>query len=142
MARKEQEPVETPISSMIDVVFLLLIFFVVTQKEYKPESHLTVMLPAPSLSSSDEPPPPQFELVIEANGRYIWSPGTPGGPISYEDLCSRVKTLTSNPQNCGPKGPMIFIKVSRKAQSKHVIRALDVFNQGLGMKNMSLTAFD
>ena len=53
MARKksniDEKAAEVPLSSMIDVVFLLLIYFILTQKPVIEDVHLQVDLPAPEL---------------------------------------------------------------------------------------------
>ena len=57
MARKETTKLNPPpdasfpLSSMIDVVFLLLIFFLVTQKPITEEVMINVELPAPDMST-------------------------------------------------------------------------------------------
>lgn len=57
MARKETTKLNPPpdaafpLSSMIDVVFLLLIFFIVTQKPITEEVMINVELPAPDMST-------------------------------------------------------------------------------------------
>lgn len=60
MARKhtniDEKAAEVPLSSMIDVVFLLLIYFILTQKPVVEDVHLQVDLPAPGAPSSGEPP--------------------------------------------------------------------------------------
>ncbi|NCU27823.1 biopolymer transporter ExbD, partial [Candidatus Nomurabacteria bacterium] len=38
---------EVPLSAMIDVVFLLLIYFIVSQKPIVEDTHLAIDLPAP-----------------------------------------------------------------------------------------------
>lgn len=58
MARKRRkfEEAQVPLASMIDVVFLLLIYFIVTQKEIVEETLLAADLPAPGSSRPDKPP--------------------------------------------------------------------------------------
>ena len=56
MARKQTKlnpppDASFPLSSMIDVVFLLLIFFLVTQKPITEEVMINVELPAPDMST-------------------------------------------------------------------------------------------
>lgn len=46
---------EMPLSAMIDVVFQLLIYFVVTQKPVIEDTFLTVDLPAPGGKAKDKP---------------------------------------------------------------------------------------
>ena len=52
--RRVQEQAEVPMSSMIDVVFLLLIYFIITQKEQISEAHLAVNLPTPSVAEKQD----------------------------------------------------------------------------------------
>ncbi len=63
MARKKVQidnsvSAAVPLSAMIDVVFLLLIYFIMTQKPVVEDIYLQLNLPAPNpaTSSSDEPP--------------------------------------------------------------------------------------
>ncbi len=46
--KKTVDKVEVPMSAMIDIVFLLLVFFIATFKENLVEAHLAVNMPAPS----------------------------------------------------------------------------------------------
>jgi len=59
MARRskkiEHNDADVPISAMIDVVFLLLIYFIVTQKPIIENTLLTVDLPAPGGKPKDKP---------------------------------------------------------------------------------------
>ena len=61
MARKKRERIkveeaEIPMSSMIDVVFLLLIYFIVTQKPIIEETLLSCDLPTPGGAPPGKPP--------------------------------------------------------------------------------------
>ena len=60
MGKKRQRIVideaEIPMSAMIDVVFLLLIYFIVTQKPIIEETLLSCDLPAPGGAPPDKPP--------------------------------------------------------------------------------------
>ena len=61
MAKKERKRIElddaeTPMSSMIDVVFLLLIYFIVTQKPIIDETLLSCDLPTPGGKPPKNPP--------------------------------------------------------------------------------------
>ncbi len=81
MARRksniDEKAAEVPLSSMIDVVFLLLIYFILTQKPVVEDVHLNVDLPAPGAPSKGEPP---MLLTIDVmklpqydNGDKIWA---------------------------------------------------------------------
>ena len=58
-----------PLSSMIDVVFLLLIYFIFTQKEVVEDVHLQLNLPAPQSASSNEEPPPMLRIDVFENAK-------------------------------------------------------------------------
>jgi biopolymer transport protein ExbD len=57
MAKKKRkiEEAQVPLSSMIDVVFLLLIYFIVTQKEIVEDTYLAADLPTPGGAKPDKP---------------------------------------------------------------------------------------
>ena len=57
--RRGNDSADVPMSAMIDVVFLLLIYFIVTYKEEIPEAHLAINLPQPTPPPKiiKEPPP-------------------------------------------------------------------------------------
>ncbi len=104
---------EVPLSSMIDIVFLLLIFFVVTQKPIIEETLLGVDLPSPKPIVTPPPPPPPFfsidvnkqsdDLVRDLDVYYV-----NGMRWNFEDLSLQLKkTGQTNPDqtiiiNCGP----------------------------------------
>jgi biopolymer transport protein ExbD len=54
-SRRKIEEAQVPLSSMIDVVFLLLIYFIVTQKEIIEDTYLGADLPTPGASKPDKP---------------------------------------------------------------------------------------
>lgn len=63
--RSDADEAEVPLSSMIDVVFLLLIFFIVTHKEIVEEALLACDLPAPDAAAkSDSEPPVLFTIDV------------------------------------------------------------------------------
>lgn len=65
MNRKSRkfESAQVPISSMIDVVFLLLIYFIVTQKEIIAETYLLTDLPS-GVPSDPRPPSSLFTIDV------------------------------------------------------------------------------
>ena len=64
MRKKNIETLAVPMSSMIDVVFQLLIYFIVTQREEVTEAHLAVNLPAPGAAKASENKPKMLELEV------------------------------------------------------------------------------
>ncbi len=67
--RKPRENVEINLASLIDVVFILLLFFVVTTT-FDARSTLQVELPTASQQPSNEPPR-SLSVLINAEGRYF-----------------------------------------------------------------------
>jgi biopolymer transport protein ExbD len=127
MARKKRssnkpQEAEVPMSSMIDVVFLLLIYFIVTQKPIVEETLLGVNLPAPGTSKKTSQPVQLFTIDVmylpgkEAQDIYHLN----GRPWYFNDLkATLIETAKTDPDmtviiNCGPN-----------AVHKKLIRLLD-----------------
>ena len=58
-----------PLSGMIDVVFLLLIFFLVTQKPLTEEVMINVELPAPDMSNPSAAPLIPVTIDVDKDSR-------------------------------------------------------------------------
>jgi len=138
MARKRKKfssgsEAEVPLSSMIDVVFLLLIYFIVTQKPIVEDTLLGVNLPAPGGAPKDKPvqlftvdvmqlPGEDSDNVYHMNGR----------PLFFNDLrTTLIETAKIDPDitiiiNCGPNPP-----------HKKLIKLLDTCNQA-GLTSLNI----
>ena len=66
--RRQEEP-GVNLTSLIDVVFLLLIFFMVSTSFIK-ESEITLQLPQAEQTPLDAPPPKALEVLVTADDRY------------------------------------------------------------------------
>ncbi len=66
--RREEEEVEIPMGPMIDMVFLLLVFFMVTAKPIKQESDIALSLPGTASQDAAVELPDEQELVIDEQG--------------------------------------------------------------------------
>ena len=64
-----EEKIELQMTPMIDIVFQLLIFFIMTFKIVLPEGDFNIRMPLPSDQPTDAPPPdaPLLNLRIRAN---------------------------------------------------------------------------
>jgi biopolymer transport protein ExbD len=60
----ESSKIDPPMAAMIDIVFLLLIYFIATFKENKVEAHLAINMPSPSKTRAEDKPPTLFEVYI------------------------------------------------------------------------------
>lgn len=121
MARKKRvidsEAAEPPMSSMIDVVFLLLIYFVVTQKEIIPEAHLAVNLPGPPTKEQqkDEKPPTVIDVRVLSNEYQFMNI-----PIKLSTLREKLEQFGSD-----DSGYTVVIKTDVYAKNERLVNVLD-----------------
>lgn len=67
--KSETPPADLPMTPMIDVVFQLLIYFLVTIKPIDVIAHLDVFRPAPDPNAKkDEPPPKLIQIAVFEDG--------------------------------------------------------------------------
>jgi biopolymer transport protein ExbD len=128
--RQAGEEVSVNLTPLIDVVFLLLIFFMVSTTFTK-ESHLEIDLP----QSSGEPAKntvKEIEVVINAKGEYSVN-DRPLVNNQEVTLKKAVQTLS----NGDTKLPFI-ITADAKTAHEHVVRVMDVAGQ-IGFVQLSIT---
>ena len=128
--RQKLEEVSVNLTPLIDVVFLLLIFFMVSTTFTK-ESRLTLELP----EASGEPAPREqqaLEIVVDAQGQYtvndltVVSPNLKGLMAAIEEIVAQDRSLP------------VVITADAKASHQAVITAMDAAGQ-LGFSALSLT---
>jgi len=130
-SRQRSQEVGVDLTPLIDVVFLLLIFFMVSTT-FTRESHMQVELP----EASGEPASPaevkQIDVVINAQGQYVLND----------------KALVNNPRETLERGvnelaegdtklPFI-ITADGRTPHEYVVRAMDVAGR-LGFSKLSIT---
>jgi len=139
MAKKRRKmgmpEAETPIAAMIDVVFLLLMYFIVTQEEVIEDTFLQVNLPGgvPPIDFTKEPPPPPLKIDVmklrENSDEYYHINGV---PFHINDLREYLRTVAENNEkttviiNCGPN-----------ARHRKLITLLDMCNE-FGLTKINL----
>ena len=69
--RRDYETVEMQMGPMIDMVFLLLVFFMVTAKPIKPESDIGLSLPGTVSQEESLDIPDEQRIQILADGRIV-----------------------------------------------------------------------
>ncbi|OPZ27330.1 MAG: Biopolymer transport protein ExbD/TolR [Lentisphaerae bacterium ADurb.BinA184] len=122
------EALSVPMSPMIDVVFQLLIYFIVTYKEDVPEAHLAVNVPAPSPPTQvQEVPPPLLEIEVHP-GEYRLR----GRVLSLATIQSTLEQLAATDEEL-----TVIIKANQRAKTRSLIRILDVC-KGVGLKNLNV----
>ena len=124
----EDEP-EVNLTPLIDVVFLLLIFFMVSTT-FEQQSRIQIELPeatATPAETEDE----SLEIVIDAQGRYFIG--------EQQVVNSEVKTLKSAISKAveGRESVTVIIRSDASTPYQAVITALDATSQ-LGLTQISL----
>ena len=121
MARKEQENPQLDMTPMIDVVFELIIFFVVTIQQEDIYSKLNANRPAPSASSSSSESDTTVTIEIgrgrDANGVLVYNKREVGRPELDRNLREVARTSTKTP---------IVIKCTEDSPHKALVDALDI----------------
>lgn len=125
----KKEELDVNITPLIDVVFLLLIFFMVSTT-FKHENEITINLPE---STSKSPPKEQnvVEIAIDAKGTYYID--------KRQVVNTDLKTVKRALQKIAGdrKEPIILISADAQTPHQSVIIAMDAARQ-LGFVNMSI----
>jgi biopolymer transport protein ExbD len=128
--RQTGQDVSVDLTPLIDVVFLLLIFFMVSTTFTK-ESHLEIDLP----QASGEPAKPsvkEIEVIINAKGDYSVNDRS---LVNNQE--STLKKAIQKLSDGDIKIPFI-ITADAKTSHEHVVRVMDVAGQ-LGFVQLSIT---
>ncbi|MBB3046304.1 biopolymer transport protein ExbD [Litorivivens lipolytica] len=128
--RQKLEEVSVNLTPLIDVVFLLLIFFMVSTTFTK-ESRLTLELP----EASGDPAPQEMvplEVIVDAQGQYMVNKLTVVTP-NLKGLKAAIAEVSD-----GDTTQPVVITADAKAPHQSVIRAMDAAGQ-LGFTSLSLT---
>ncbi|MBX2824936.1 MAG: biopolymer transporter ExbD [Gammaproteobacteria bacterium] len=127
--KKPREDVDLNLTPLIDVVFLLLIFFMVSTT-FQKESEITVQLPSATQAPVDLPPE-QLEVVINAVGRFYLN----DQELVKSDSPSLQAALSA--LSGGRRDIPLTIRADAKTPHQHVVTAMDAAAQ-LGMLKMSI----
>jgi biopolymer transport protein ExbD len=133
--RKQRENVDINLVSLIDVVFVLLLFFVVTTT-FTRETQLRVELPeAVSGASADDQPAKQVDITINAEG--VFSVNNRVLPKS--DLATVMDALQK--ESNGDTNLPLSISADGKTQHQSVITAMDAAGK-LGFSHLRMTTVE
>ncbi len=131
--RNKRPPLEINLTPMIDVVFLLLIFFMVTTT-FTRETGLNIDLPE-AKGQQTKKNNQSITLLIDAKGQYFISTEDDNrGKLVDLKKISLKKELTHAMGN-HPETPFI-ISADNKTPHKFVIKALDIASQ-VGFKHIA-----
>ncbi|MDG1580454.1 biopolymer transporter ExbD [Pseudomonas sp. GOM6] len=133
--RKPRENVEINLASLIDVVFILLLFFVVTTT-FTRETQLKVDLPeAASGSPPEETQLKQLEVLIGADGSYSLN----GQALMNNDLAGLMAALGK--ESGGDNSLPLVISADAKTPHQAVITAMDAAGK-LGFAHLRITTVE
>ncbi|MCO4812259.1 MAG: biopolymer transporter ExbD [Gammaproteobacteria bacterium] len=127
--RQRTQP-EVNLTSLIDVVLLLLIFFMVSTSFVK-QSQITIRLPEAESTAIVEEVPEQIDIMITATGMYLVN--------GRELINNRAETIRNALQKTSGGNNNLPLTISADANAKHqdVITAMDVAGR-LGFTQISI----
>ena len=132
MARKKQEDPKAEMTPMIDVVFQLMIFFIVTIKQEDIFSKLNANRPAPNSSLSDSVEnDTQIKIDIGPAGMVFNGRG-----VSLKELDSHLKRLSASSTQS-----IVLIRCAANSPHGFLVRVLDTCNK-YKMYNLSIFSMD
>lgn len=127
--RAKAEP-EVNLTSLIDVVLLLLIFFMVSTSFVK-QSQISIRLPAADSAAIVEEAPDQLDIMITETGTYLVN--------GRELINSRPETIRNALQKLSGGNTSLPLTISADANARHqfVVTAMDVAGK-LGFVKISI----
>jgi len=131
--RPRTEP-EVNLTSLIDVVLLLLIFFMVSTSFVK-QSQISISLPEADSVAIVEEVPEQIDIMITETGTFLVN--------GRELINSRVETIRNALQKVSGGDNTLPLTISADASARHqdVVTAMDVAGR-LGFARISIATID
>lgn len=115
--RRAPEQLELNITPLIDVVFLLLIFFMVATS-FSRESHIAINLPKASATNLSLPDN-RIQIKVSSRGDYFVN----GKPLVNRQLNTLMQAMESFSE--GDHKRLILISADRKAPHEAVVAVMD-----------------
>ncbi|GLQ31615.1 ExbD/TolR family protein [Litoribrevibacter albus] len=128
---KKREDVSVDLTPLIDVVFLLLIFFMVSTTFTK-ETHLEIDLPESSAEAEMSEQVELIEIVVNSSGGY-----SVNGNSLINNQLDTLKRAIQKESNGNTKLPMV-VTADASVAHEYVVRAMDAAGQ-LGFTKLSIT---
>ena len=132
--RKPREPVDINLAPLIDVVFILLLFFVVTTT-FTRETQLKVDLPEAVSGTPPEVMKTPLEILVGVDGSFALN----GKSLSKNDLASLMEALRL--ESGGDKSLPVMLSADGKAPHQAVVTAMDAASK-LGFAHLRITTVE
>lgn len=126
LRRKDVQTVEMQMGPMIDMVFLLLVFFMVTAKPIKQESDINLGLPGTVSQEETVDIPDEQRITIRADGQVILN-DQPMDTIASEELPTLLATLKRFKESADSNKSEALITIQADDGAKHQ-RIVNVLN--------------
>lgn len=128
--RPEAAPSELEMTPMIDVVFQLLVYFIVTIKPIDVITNLDVFRPAPDKNTpQDQKPPNLVRIGVYQDGYTVND--VPASPELLDQALGKVASIDA--------GQTIMITVSAVSEHGMLVKALDLCAKN-GLKSLSVVS--
>jgi len=122
--------VEVPMAPMIDVIFLLLIFFMLNLKIFTPESNYSVNMPISGPSAQVDQHLPEIKVTLRSDrdGNLtevaLGSKNLGNTDAAFERLNREILAIIGRPGNPLTKEVEVEIDADYETQYKYVVRAI------------------
>jgi biopolymer transport protein ExbD len=117
------------LTSMIDVLFLLIIFFMVATKFDEMERNIEVDVPEVSQAGQETPPARPLVVSVMGDGRVELD----GTPVSFDELTKRLAAARTTLRE-----PSVVIRGDAQCAFQHVASALAACRQA-GISDLGIT---
>jgi biopolymer transport protein ExbD len=107
-----------PLAAMIDILFLLLLFFMLTSLYASREAELNITLPVSKEASEVERPKQDIVINIKADGTYVINQIT----YSTDEVNEILRVLSEVPY----EGEHVIVRGDKEAKYDYVIKLLDL----------------
>ncbi len=127
MALRSNEEPKVEMTPMIDVVFQLLIFFVVTLKQEDILSKLMASRPAPDPTAKPDEQPDLIDITVHKHG-FIFK----GKAVSLEGLDRNIERYSRLSKTAN-----VIIRCTSDSKQRYLVQAMDICSK-YKMKNLSI----
>jgi biopolymer transport protein ExbD len=127
LRRKDTQTVEMQMGPMIDMVFLLLVFFMVSAKPIKQESDINIGLPGTAAQEDVVDIPDEQRIRIEADGRVLLNeqPMDSTGTLEMPALLATLKRFKET-ADANKSEALITIDADDAANHQRIVAVLNV----------------